>query len=98
MLEKDGTYKNIRSQDLKVGQIIKLKKDDRVPADFVLLYTTETNGNIFIRTDQLDGETDWKLRKAIPQTQDYGSTQADPSALIRMPAFIFAMKPHDEIY
>lgn len=24
---------------------------------------------MFIKTDQLDGETDWKLRKAIPFTQ-----------------------------
>jgi phospholipid-translocating ATPase len=34
----------------------------------VLLYTTEKSGSVFIRTDQLDGETDWKLRKAISFT------------------------------
>ena len=32
----------------------------------LLLYTTERTGSIFLRTDQLDGETDWKLRKALP--------------------------------
>jgi phospholipid-translocating ATPase len=35
----------------------------------ILLYTTEKGGSVFIRTDQLDGETDWKLRKAISLTQ-----------------------------
>ncbi|RUP50299.1 hypothetical protein BC936DRAFT_139704 [Jimgerdemannia flammicorona] len=35
---------------------------DFVPADLILLRTTETSGACFIRTDQLDGETDWKLR------------------------------------
>jgi len=35
----------------------------------LLLYTTEKNGSVFIRTDQLDGETDWKLRKAVTFTQ-----------------------------
>jgi len=40
-----------------------------VPADIVLLQTTEKSGSVFIRTDQLDGETDWKLRKAIGFTQ-----------------------------
>jgi phospholipid-translocating ATPase len=34
----------------------------------VLIYTTEKSGSVFIRTDQLDGETDWKLRKAIANT------------------------------
>jgi phospholipid-translocating ATPase len=31
----------------------------------VLLRTTERTGASFIRTDQLDGETDWKLRCAL---------------------------------
>ena len=41
-----------------------------MPADLILLQTTEKSGTIFIRTDQLDGETDWKLRKAISITQN----------------------------
>lgn len=36
----------------------------------VLLRTTEKAGSCFIRTDQLDGETDWKLRVAVPVTQN----------------------------
>jgi phospholipid-translocating ATPase len=39
------------------------------PADLVLLYTNDVSGTVFIRTDQLDGETDWKLRKPIATTQ-----------------------------
>lgn len=41
----------------------------RVPADLILISTSEEDGTVFIRTDQLDGETDWKLRKAIKYTQ-----------------------------
>ena len=50
------------SSDLKVGDVIYVEKGKRVPADLVLLRTSETTGSCFIRTDQLDGETDWKLR------------------------------------
>jgi len=56
------------SQNLKVGHIVKVHQNERVPADLILLYTTEKTGSVFIRTDQLDGETDWKLRKAVPVT------------------------------
>ncbi|CDO93100.1 unnamed protein product [Kluyveromyces dobzhanskii CBS 2104] len=59
----------VPSKDLKVGDIIRLKKGSRVPADVVVLQTNEPNGESFIKTDQLDGETDWKLRLACPLTQ-----------------------------
>lgn len=118
----------VKSRDLKVGDVLKLGKDQRIPADLVILksYPTESAvtasdpessggqtsgapssflertedypaadgkgtgpkmnrpkstessdpskinqgaGEIFIRTDQLDGETDWKLRLASPLTQ-----------------------------
>ena len=57
--------------DLKIGDIIELDKDNRVPADIIVLKTfNESEDNqSFIRTDQLDGETDWKLRKAPGITQ-----------------------------
>lgn len=58
----------IASKDINVGMIIKIVQGQRVPADLVLFKTTEQSGSVFIKTDQLDGETDWKLRKAIPFT------------------------------
>ncbi|CCE62268.1 hypothetical protein TPHA_0C01120 [Tetrapisispora phaffii CBS 4417] len=60
----------IQSKDLKVGDLIKLNKGERVPADAILLQTSDNSGEEFIKTDQLDGETDWKLRIApqISQT------------------------------
>ena len=63
---------NKKAADLEVGDIIVLTKDCRVPADIIVLKTfNESNDNqAFIRTDQLDGETDWKLRKAPGLTQE----------------------------
>ena len=63
-----GNYELVTSANMRVGDIIKVHQNQRMPADLVLLYTTEKSGAVFIRTDQLDGETDWKLRKAISFT------------------------------
>lgn len=60
------------SSNLKVGDLVQLEKNQRVPADMVLLHTSEDEGTCFIRTDQLDGETDWKLRIAVEVTQRLG--------------------------
>lgn len=54
----------VPSAELHVGDLVVVHKDERIPADLVLLRTTEESGASFIRTDQLDGETDWKLRCA----------------------------------
>ncbi|KAI5923855.1 hypothetical protein F4810DRAFT_667813 [Camillea tinctor] len=107
-----------KSRDLKVGDVLRLSKAQRVPADVVILKCMASEGTqdqepglesesllvdpyqgtighgspatakgkgressspqaaegssageTFIRTDQLDGETDWKLRLASPLTQ-----------------------------
>ncbi len=59
----------MKSKDLKIGDIVVLKKNDRIPADMLTLYSDNEQGTLFLKTDQLDGETDWKLRKAIKKTQ-----------------------------
>jgi phospholipid-translocating ATPase len=44
-------FKKISSAQLKVGQIVKVHQNERLPADLLLLYTTEKTGAVFIRTD-----------------------------------------------
>lgn len=71
-----------------------MDKDERVPADLVLLRTSERSGSVFVRTDQLDGETDWKLRLAVPATQ---KLQSD-SHLFDLSASVYAEKPQKDIH
>lgn len=78
----------------QVGDIIIVEKDERVPADLVLLRTTEKTGTVFVRTDQLDGETDWKLRLAVPATQRLGSD----SELFNIRGSIYVEKPQRDIH
>ena len=59
----------VASSKLRVGDMVLIEKNQRVPADCVLLRTSDSSGSCFVRTDQLDGETDWKLRVAVERTQ-----------------------------
>lgn len=66
----DGTaFVPTKSMDLREGNIIELHAGSRVPADCVLLWTSDESHAVFIKTDQLDGETDWKLRNPVISTQ-----------------------------
>lgn len=60
---------SIASSKLRVGDLVLITKNQRVPADCVLLRTSDASGSCFVRTDQLDGETDWKLRVAVERSQ-----------------------------
>ena len=88
---------SVSSSDLKVGDIIYVEKGQRVPADMILLRTTEHSGSCFIRTDQLDGETDWKLRLAIPSTQKRKVPNSDED-FFNIEASIYAEKPQKDIH
>jgi len=68
--------RSVPSSSIRVGDLVLLEKNQRVPADLVLLRTSDTSGTCFIRTDQLDGETDWKLRVAVPATQSRPQSSA----------------------
>ncbi|KAK7086285.1 ATP synthase subunit 9 [Halocaridina rubra] len=93
-LTSHGGQRTISSANIKVGDLIFVEKDQRVPADMVFLRTTETNGACFIRTDQLDGETDWKLRLAVPATQKLETNEE----LFSMDATVYAEKPQKDIH
>eukprot|EP00917_Polyrhabdina_sp_WS-2016_P000211 GHVP01000406.1.p1 GENE.GHVP01000406.1~~GHVP01000406.1.p1 ORF type:complete len:1031 (-),score=162.48 GHVP01000406.1:363-3398(-) len=91
--------KLVRSSELHVGDLIWIQKNERVPADSVLLYTTEKSGCSFIRTDQLDGETDWKVRVAVSETQrsEMGIEQQEDRINMLFPE-ITAESPRKDIY
>lgn len=56
--------------------------------------TSEKSGSCFVRTDQLDGETDWKLRLAVPATQKL----ENDSLLFDMKASLYVEKPQKDIH
>lgn len=62
----------------------------------ILLHTSDESGTVFVRTDQLDGETDWKVREAVKFTQDLASR--DLSEILRINWKILAEPPSDQIY
>ncbi|XP_030203043.1 putative phospholipid-transporting ATPase IIB isoform X2 [Gadus morhua] len=84
----------VKSSDIQVGDMIIVEKNQRIPADMIFLRTSEKNGSCFIRTDQLDGETDWKLKIAVVCTQRLAAV----GDLFSIRAFVHAQKPQLDIH
>ncbi|KAK4886421.1 hypothetical protein RN001_002692 [Aquatica leii] len=65
---RDGGWEPINWLHVVVGDIVKVHNNDFFPADLVLLSSSEPQGMSFIETANLDGETNLKVRRALPCT------------------------------
>ncbi|KAI3649657.1 hypothetical protein MP228_005289 [Amoeboaphelidium protococcarum] len=86
---RQSTWKNVR-----VGDFVKLSNNQSIPADILVLSTSESDGVCYIETKNLDGETNLKLRSALQETQHIDSA-ADCS---RFECKIVAEPAHVNLY
>lgn len=52
-------------QDLSVGDIVHLSNNETIPADILLLKSSDPQGICYIETCDLDGETSLKRRQVV---------------------------------
>ncbi|CAK7266012.1 drs2 neo1 protein [Sporothrix epigloea] len=67
-------------QDLRVGDIVRLRRDDPVPADVVVLHASGPNGIAYIETMALDGETNLKVKQACALLPEHCESLAGMAA------------------
>lgn len=94
-LHIDAPMRSTPSSKLRVGDLVLIEKNQRVPADCLLLRTTDSSGTTFVRTDQLDGETDWKLRVAVGPTQ---TAPGGDAVLLQLEGDVVAEAPSKDIH
>ncbi|KAI8632796.1 phospholipid-translocating P-type ATPase domain-containing protein [Xylariaceae sp. FL1651] len=52
-------------KSLQVGDFVRLYNDDELPADVIVLATSDNDGACYVETKNLDGETNLKVRQAL---------------------------------
>lgn len=80
--------------NVAVGDVIRVESEEPFPADLVLLASSEPEGLCYIETANLDGETNLKIKQALPET----STMVSTNELSRLGGRIKSEQPNSSLY
>ncbi|CAA6654512.1 unnamed protein product [Spirodela intermedia] len=64
----DGEFRPKLWKDVRVGEIIRVRSNESLPCDMVLLSTSDPTGVAYVQTINLDGESNLKTRYAKQET------------------------------
>lgn len=62
---KEKRFESIKWKDVCVGDIVHLSCNEVIPADILVLKTSDENGLCYIETMNLDGESNLKQREVV---------------------------------
>ncbi|EIE80028.1 hypothetical protein RO3G_04733 [Rhizopus delemar RA 99-880] len=90
-----GTFHPSLAMNVRVGDFILLRNGDSVPADALLLSTSDKEGLCFVETKDLDGETNLKGRQSLP---DYRQIQSGTDCLDQVHFYVETKAPSPDLY
>ncbi|KAJ8667378.1 hypothetical protein QAD02_009040, partial [Eretmocerus hayati] len=91
---RDGRWQWIQWKLVAVGDVVKVHNNNFFPADLILLSSSEPQSMSFIETANLDGETNLKIRQALPET----ALLLDTAELMNFKANIHCEPPNRHLY
>ncbi|XP_070539119.1 phospholipid-transporting ATPase IF-like isoform X5 [Ptychodera flava] len=91
---RDGELIKIRSEEIRVGDIVKVFNNQELQADLVMLSSVDPEGQCHITTANLDGETNLKIFTSLPDTALLQSVES----LNGLVASIECEQPQPDLY
>jgi len=91
---KGSSFVDTKWINVSVGDIIRVESEEPFPADLVLLASSEPEGLCYIETANLDGETNLKIKQALPET----STMVSSVEVSRLTGKIRSEQPNSSLY
>ncbi|CAB1452996.1 unnamed protein product [Pleuronectes platessa] len=91
---RSGSLVQTRSKNIRVGDIVRVAKDETFPVDLVLLSSDRADGTCHITTASLDGETNLKTHFSVAET----SVCQSVSRLESLQAVVECQQPDADLY
>ena len=91
---RGSNFEETKWINISVGDIVRVESEEPFPADIVILASSEPEGLCYIETANLDGETNLKIKQALPET----SSIVSPTELSRLGGRIRSEQPNSSLY
>lgn len=91
----DLKWEIIKWQDIQVGDVVKLERNDAAPADLALLHTNGDNDVAYVETMALDGETNLKSKQTTASISKAIENQED---ILVCDAHFVVEDPNQDLY
>ncbi|KAK3302169.1 uncharacterized protein B0T15DRAFT_295097 [Chaetomium strumarium] len=91
---RGSTFTETKWINVAVGDIVRVESEEPFPADLVLLASSEPEGLCYIETANLDGETNLKIKQALPET----SSMVSSTELSRLGGRLRSEQPNSSLY
>ncbi|UJO13079.1 hypothetical protein CLAFUW4_02758 [Fulvia fulva] len=93
--DSQDSWVPVKWQALQVGDVIKLQRDEAVPADIVLPGSRGSNNTAYVETMALDGETNLKPKQPKPDTVQAADS---PESLLQAEMHFVVEDPNLDLY
>ncbi|CCC66925.1 hypothetical protein NCAS_0A03670 [Naumovozyma castellii] len=81
-------------KNVKVGDIVRIHNNDEIPADIILLSTSDSDGGCYLETKNLDGETNLKVRESLKCSHSIRNSRD----IARTKFWVESEGPHANLY
>ncbi|TRY95010.1 hypothetical protein DNTS_004667 [Danionella cerebrum] len=90
----NGRFVETRWLNLQVGDVVRIKKNDFIPADILLLSSSNPNSLCYVETAELDGETNLKFKMGQKVTDE---RLQEEDQLARFNGLIMCEEPNNRL-
>ncbi|KAL2505179.1 putative phospholipid-transporting ATPase 8 [Abeliophyllum distichum] len=91
---RNHNFQETRWKNLRVGDLVKVYKDEYFPADLFLISSSYDDGICYVETTNLDGETNLKVKHALNAT----AALHDDHSFLQFKAMIKCEDPNEDLY
>ncbi|CAG5102645.1 Similar to ATP11B: Probable phospholipid-transporting ATPase IF (Homo sapiens) [Cotesia congregata] len=83
----------IRCEQIVVGDLVRVSRDQDLPCDIILLYSSELNGSCYVTTSNLDGESNLKTLQVLKVTLNKSIEE-----IVSMECLVTCQHPQSNLY